>query len=99
MIKYIAYLTQVDQNDPTARVVLNTYPTTVTVNRGDTGETNFITDGQFDENTTLRVFPFMGAIPCCQTRTADQLRLTIIGHDGNEIDGVLDNIRVEIHQD
>lgn len=99
MIKYIGYLTQVGSSNPSARVVLNTYPTDVVWAVGDTGEVTVTRTGEFNNNTTLRVVANWKGIAIPQTLDSDRLRATTCDISGNEQDGLLNETRFEIHQD
>ncbi len=99
MVKYIAYLTQDGSNTPTARVILNTYPTDVVWVVGDTGEVTVTRTGEFNNNTTLRVVANWKGIAIAQTLDSDRLRATACDISGNEQDGIWNETRFEIHQD
>lgn len=99
MVKYIGYLTQVGSGNPTARVVLNTYPTDVVWVVGDTGEVTVTRTGEFNNNTTLKVVLNWKGIAIAQTLDNDRLRATACDINGNEQDGLLLETRFEIYQD
>lgn len=99
MVKYIAYLTQDGSNTPTARVILNTYPTDVVWVVGDTGEVTVTRTGEFNNNTTLRVVANWKGIAIAQTLDSDRIRATSCDISGNEQDGIWNETRFEIHQD
>jgi hypothetical protein len=99
MVKYIAYLTQDGSNEPTARVVLNTYLSDVTWLLSDTGCVTTNVPGAFNKNTTLRVVANWKGIAIAQTLDNDRLRATACDINGNEQDGLLLETRFEIYQD